>query len=293
MCMDVLESIVEPRVKSGEKVLFVLFDGLSYTEAIILKKELEARQLKLTIKPYLSLVPSITIYARNAIFSGMTPRRIEETWGSQALESNRKERDMLREYFRQDGVAVRYENYGNLSAHADELRQILKGKYTLVACVVRLVDIILSQAPSGEFSKKDAHGFFSSAVKGIVDLVEEVVQSGWLVIIGSDHGNIDTEEPIEVKMTDEIVDRELRGHSRYFAVSKVNRKWVENALAHKLSLCIDNPEAWELPASLNTRATFVAIDPFRFSRRRSDVTIATHGGISLDEMVIPIIEVRK
>ena len=69
---------VVPEIKDS-KTLFVVIDNLRYDQWQAFEDVVTNHYKKLTEKPYYSILPTATQYARNAIFSGLTPLEMEKT----------------------------------------------------------------------------------------------------------------------------------------------------------------------------------------------------------------------
>ena len=77
MSPDVFKRCVFPALDKGEHVFFLLIDNFRLDQWHIIKKLLEDR-FNTTEELYISMLPTATQYARNAIFSGLNPSQIQE-----------------------------------------------------------------------------------------------------------------------------------------------------------------------------------------------------------------------
>ena len=79
MSPDVFKKTVFPLLNSGEKVFLVVFDNFRYDQWREIAKEL-ADDFVFEEKFCLSILPTATQYARNAIFSGLMPSQIAQMY---------------------------------------------------------------------------------------------------------------------------------------------------------------------------------------------------------------------
>lgn len=295
---DILQSRLLPLLEKDMKVFFIIFDGMSLEEATILVDELRSRRRKVDFETCIAIIPSITIYSRNSIFAGMLPSDIERDpdLGVRYLQNNQGERLLLLQFLTSRKLPEDFEyfNFGSLgSKNRAKLREAMK-KQKVVAMVLRLVDVYLTSAPKTELDKSMMRGIFKIALEKteIMDALEDALDYGFRLIITSDHGNIDTKQSIQVEL-DPSMRWEFEAHSRFFrAVSQAIQDSINRALAGLTFKIIEDHYKWRLP-STPEGPIYVAVDPFRFSKRKIDATISTHGGISIQEVILPLIEVRK
>ena len=77
MSPDIFKRTIFPLLNNGEKVFLVVFDNFRYDQWREISKEL-ADDFTFDDQLYLSILPTATQYARNAIFSGLMPQQIAE-----------------------------------------------------------------------------------------------------------------------------------------------------------------------------------------------------------------------
>ena len=77
MSHDLFRKRIFPLLDNGQKVFLLLFDNFRYDQWRTLSRDLAA-QFVIEEDLYFSILPTVTQYARNAIFSGLMPLQIEK-----------------------------------------------------------------------------------------------------------------------------------------------------------------------------------------------------------------------
>ena len=76
---DLFKTYIFPRLDKGEKVFLIVIDNFRYDQWRILSQEI-GDQFDIEEHLYMSILPTATQYARNAIFSGLMPNKIADGW---------------------------------------------------------------------------------------------------------------------------------------------------------------------------------------------------------------------
>ena len=93
---DVFKSKVFPLLNEGEKVFLVVLDNFRYDQWRVLSGELSA-YFEIDEDMYYSILPTATQYARNAIFSGLMPNKIQEMFPDLWVDEDEEEGKNLNE----------------------------------------------------------------------------------------------------------------------------------------------------------------------------------------------------
>ncbi len=70
---QLFKKVILPEIESSEKTLVLVVDNLRYDQFQIIEENIANYYKKQKETPYYSILPTATHYARNAIFSGLTP----------------------------------------------------------------------------------------------------------------------------------------------------------------------------------------------------------------------------
>ncbi len=301
----VVERKVVPHLRQGERVLFLVLDCVRADQWMALEPHL--RRL-FAVEPAfgLSLLPTATPFARNALFAGQLPAQIRRLhpalWEDDfSVESslNRHEKELLRLALREHGLggcSFRYERVDG-GAAAQQLAQRLASAsdVQLYAVVYGFVDILVHKRSESEVIQEitateaayralTATWFAHSPLRAVL---AAAAKAGRTVVLTSDHGSVTVQRRAGV-----VGDRRTTTAVRY----KIGRN-IHADPRHALD--IRDPERWGLPTpSINSNYLVASEDHFfvypnqqRAYERRLTGTLQ-HGGASLEEMVVPVATLR-
>lgn len=303
MSPDLFKRKVFPRLDKGEKVFFIVLDNFRYDQWRILSAEL-ADQFFIDEELYCSILPTATQYARNAIFSGLMPNQIAtmfpELWVDEDEEEgkNLNEEPLIRtqlERFRRKNTFSYYKV--NDSAAAEKLvaqfRQLERNDLNVV--VLNFIDMLshartemkmVRELASDEAAYRSItrSWFLHSPVR---ELFRLLAASDYRVVVTTDHGSIRVNTPVKV-----VGDRNTNTNLRY----KLGRNLTYNP---KEVLEIKDPQSVQLPSpNLSTTYIFAMADSFFAYPNNYNYYVSyykntfQHGGISMEEMLVPLITLQ-
>ena len=211
---DVFSKRIFPLLNNGDKVFLIIIDNLRYDQWRTLTKEITPL-FNFNDELYYSILPTVTQYARNAICAGLMPLNIQQMFPELWIDEDEDEGKNLKEgqliktlmdrYRRKESFTY---NKINDSVGADKLlNQFSKLISTpLNILVINFIDI-MSHARNERQMMHELVGneaayrsitrswFRHSSIKS---LFEKIAESGYKVIITTDHGSIKVEDPIKV-----------------------------------------------------------------------------------------------
>lgn len=302
---DIVPRAVVPLLKAGEKVTLIVIDCLRLDEWFLLESLLSPG-IRVERDIACAILPTATAYGRNAIFSGLWPSEIARTYPefwSEALRDtatkNRHERQLMRQMLAREGIALDRVKYSKVVTRRDAeaiTRQM--GSFVeldLVALVFTFVDtfahgrsrdaIIAEFAQDVGSLRAHLRTWFERSV--VREVIEEMARQGRTTLITTDHGNIQVRRSALVHG-----DRETSPGVR-FKYGKAPRCSEEEAVR------VREPEAFGLPAgSLLKNYIFAKEDFFfvygaqRHEYERQLRGSFQHGGISMEEMILPLVTLR-
>ncbi|MCR9292938.1 MAG: BREX-2 system phosphatase PglZ [bacterium] len=189
---DVLSKVVAPVVESGNKVLMVVLDGMSWAVCHELLEDIrQDHWFEATLdesgrppKPAIATIPSVTNFSRASLLSG------ELTKGAQNVEQKNFEANKSlvdvcdKRYppvlFHKSGVTE-----GNRGALSEELsKKVLSQVYKVVGVVINAIDDRLSNA------QQVVDHWSLSRINPLRALLRLARDSGRVVILASDHGHV-------------------------------------------------------------------------------------------------------
>ena len=297
---DIFKTKVFPLLNGGEKVFLVLLDNFRYDQWRMLAKEL-SEQFDIDESLYCSILPTVTQYARNAIFSGLMPNKIAEMFPNLWVDEDEEEGKNLNEAPLIQTQLERYRRKNTFSYHkinsqdeADKLLQQLNSleKNDLNVVVFNFIDMLSHARTESKMVRELANN--ESAYRSITlswfrhsvisEFFRQLAQTDYKVIVTTDHGSIRCTQPVKI-----IGDRNTNTNLRY----KLGKNL---AYDDKNLFVIKEPQKAMLPSpNLSTSYVFATGDAFFAYPNNYNYYVSyyrdtfQHGGISMEEMIIPLI----
>lgn len=297
---EVFKKKVFPLIDKGEKVFLIVIDNFRLDQWRILSKEI-GDMFEIEEDLYMSILPTATQYARNAIFSGLMPQQIAKMYPELWVDEDEEEGKNLNEEPLIRTQIERYRRHDRFSYHkindsmgAEKFMQQYKNlaQNDLNVLVVNFIDMLshartemkmIRELASDESAYRSITlSWFQHSV--LADVIKELAQSNYKVIITTDHGSIRTINPVKI-----IGDRNTNTNLRYKLGKSLNYDAKE-------VFTIKNPHQAQLPApNLSTSYVFATGDSFFAYPNNYNYYVSyykdtfQHGGISLEEMIIPLV----
>ncbi len=286
-------------VITQQKTLLIVVDNLRYDQWKAFEPFLASSYKSSVEELYYSILPTATQYARNAIFSGLMPSDMEKLhpnyWLNDTDEGgkNMYEKEFLESQLKRLGVNINW-SYHKISSlkQGKKLSDNFKSHKNndLVAVVYNFVDMLSHSKTEMEVIKelastdKSYRSLTQSWFKNspLLDIIQQASQLGFKLIITTDHGTINVKNPTKV-----IGDRNISANLRY----KTGRSL---SFEEKDVLVSKNPKDIHLP-TINMSSSFIFAKgdmffayPNRFNHFVNYYrNTYQHGGISLEEVIIP------
>ena len=300
MSPDIFKRKVFPLLNNHEKVFLIVFDNFRYDQWRVLSQEL-ANEFTFDDDLYISILPTATQYARNAIFAGLMPIQIAEMFPDLWVDEDEEEGKNLNEAPLIETQIQRYRRHDtfsytkiNNSAESERLVQQFRTLLThdLNVIVVNFIDMLsharteskmVRELASDETAYRSitASWFRHSPLRELFSLLS---QTDAKVIITTDHGAIKVSNPTKV-----IGDKNTNTNLRYKLGKNLNYNKKE---VYELK----DPEKAMLPSpNLSTTYIFATNDDFFTYPNNYNYYVNyyrntfQHGGISMEEMLIPLI----
>ena len=113
---DIFKTYVFPALDNKEKVFLIVIDNFRYDQWRMLASEI-GDQFDITENIYMSILPTATQYARNAIFSGLMPEDIEKMFPELWVDEDEEEGKNLNEAPLIETQIKRYRRHDTFSYH--------------------------------------------------------------------------------------------------------------------------------------------------------------------------------
>lgn len=303
MSNDLFRDRIFPLLDNGEKVFLIIIDNFRYDQWRVLAKEIGG-DFSIEEELYTSILPTATQYARNAIFSGLLPKQIKEMFPSLWVDEEDEEGKNLNE---EELIATQISRYRRkdtfsynkvlTSVAADKYMDAINAlaKNDLNVLVINFIDM-LSHARTESLMVRELaanEAAYRSITlswlrhSAIKRLFSYLAGSGYTVVITTDHGSIRVDTPTKV-----IGDKNTNTNLRY----KLGKALNYNG---KDVFEIKEPAKASLPApNLSTSYIFATGNSFFAYPNNYNYYVQyykdtfQHGGISMEEMLIPLIKMR-
>ncbi|PIB30991.1 two-component system response regulator [Maribacter sp. 4U21] len=300
MSHTLFKNSILPEIKD-EKTLLVVVDNLRYDQWYAFEDTVGAFYKKQKEGSYMSILPTATQYARNAIFSGLTPLDMEKKypkwWKNDTEEGGKNlfEAEFLGEQLKRLGLNIKWE-YHKISSlkQGKSLSQNFKSQQDndLTVIVYNFVDMLSHAKTEMEVIKELAsndkayrsltQSWFKNSP--LLEIIQQAQRMGLKLIITTDHGTINVKSPSKV-----VGDRDTSANLRY----KTGR-----SLTYDKSDVLEarDPKHIYLP-SINMSSSFIFAKNDLFFAYPNNYNhyvsyyrnTYQHGGVSLEEMIIPFV----
>jgi len=298
---NVLGEKVIPLLKAGEKICLVVIDNLRLDQWKTIQPVIEDYYSVDTDEVYCSILPTATQYARNALFAGLMPLEIEKhhpgLWVDEEEEEgkNLKEMELLEKQIQRAGLEIKI--------HYDKINNSRGGKklvenvanlmnFDLSAVIFNFVDILSHARTEMDMIRELAYDepAYRSLTRSwfehshLIDFLKEISGKKLKLILTTDHGTIRVQNPLRV-----IGDRKTSSNLRYKQGKNLNYN-------PKQIFEIKHPEMIHLPKSnISSRYIFATNDDYLIYPNNYNQMVNyyrntfQHGGISMEEMIIPLV----
>ena len=306
MSHNILRKKVAPLMTDDKPTYMIVIDNLRYDQWKIIEPSVLEDFAIENEEIYTSILPTATQYARNAIFAGLLPSEIQKRhpnmWKDDEDEGgkNMYEEEFLLANLQMLGKGsskVSYTKITNLDAGRKVVATVPNMKTNgLNVIVYNFVDM-LSHARTDmkvikELAEDDAayrsltaSWFSHSPLK---DIMKQIAKQGANVVITTDHGTINVNRPSRV-----IGDRDITSNLRYKQGRNLN--YQKNDVFE-----MDKPLDYYLPIqNVSSKYIFAKEDMYFVYQNNYNQFVNLykntyqHGGISMEEMLIPIITLRS
>ena len=300
MSPDIFKNVLFPMLDKGEKVFFVVIDNFRYDQWKTIQPLVSEFFNVANESTYLSILPTATQYARNAIFAGLMPLQIQEMFPNLWVDEDEEEGKNLNEKELIQTQLDRYrKHYGfsyfkiNESDFCERVIKQLKGLQTpLNVVVLNFIDMLSHSRTDSKMMRElcnDEAAYRSLTLSWFkhsptYELFRRIAQLGYKIVLTTDHGTVRVQNPVQI-----IGDKNTNTNLRYKVGKSLN-------FQSKNAFEITHPKQVGLPCP-NVSSSYVFCtgedffgypNNFNYYAQYYRNTFQ-HGGISMEELIIPLI----
>jgi len=306
LSVDVVAEYLYPLLSAKSQVFFVVIDCMRLDQWLAIEPILTS-YYNITKHYYYSILPTATPYARNALFSGLYPGEIAqeypELWKPGTADDqskNRYERQLLHRQLKKMGLSLYPEPKYVKVLDVEEAANVNKKLSSffdapLTSMVFNFLDILAHGRSESEILQEIApdESAFRSLMRSwflhshLFEILKALARRDVVVVVTTDHGSV-------------LCTRGTKAFGKKDTSTNLRYKYGNNLRCDpKQSLLIKQPKAYKLPAySFNTtyiiaKENFYFVYPTKFHEyQRQYKNSFQHGGVSLEEMILPVAVMR-
>ena len=296
-----LKNKLSPQLEKEGTTFLLLIDNLRFDQWKVLQPVLSQYFKVEEEELFFSILPTATQYARNALFAGLLPSEIEkrfpQLWKNDDDEGgkNLHEEEFLAANLKRMGKDVKFSynkvtNYSAGKKLAEGISNLMQNKLNVI--VYNFVDMLSHARTEMEVIRElaDDEAAYRSLTLSwfehspLQDIIRQIAEKKCRMIITTDHGTIKVTEPTKV-----VGDRNVNTNLRYKQGKSLD--YVKKDVFE-----VRNPADIFMPKLNVSTAYIFAKQDYFFAYPNNYNHYVTyyrntfqHGGISLEEMIIPYI----
>lgn len=297
----ILKNKLNPLLDRKENIFLVVIDNLRYDQWKIIQPKINELFKVEDESLYYSILPTVTQFARNALFAGLMPSEIEkihpDLWRNEEDEGskNQFEPQLMTSQLKRWGKDIKHSYNKIVSLNegkklADNMSNLMQNKLNVI--VYNFVDMLSHARTEMEVIRELADD--ESAYRSLTlswfehsplhDMLKQIAAKKGMLVITTDHGSIRVTEPSKV-----VGDRATSTNLRY-------KQGKSLTYEKRDVLEVRNPDDAFLPRiNVSTSYIFAKQDKFFAYPNNYNHYVhyyrntIQHGGISLEEMLIPFV----
>lgn len=290
---------IQPQLNQGTPTLLVVIDNLRFDQWKAFEPTVASVYKKTQEELFCSILPTATQYSRNSIFSGLMPSEMEkmhpDLWLNDTEEGgkNMKEAEFLEAQLKRLGLKLNWSYHKisslkqgkklveNFKSHKDEDLTVLVYNFVdMLSHSKTEMEVIKELASTDKSYRSLTQSWFKNSP--LLEIIQQAARLGFKLIITTDHGTINVKNPSKV-----IGDKNTSLNLRYKTGKSLTYE-------DKEVLAAKDPKSIYLP-TINMSSSFIFAKSDYFFAYPNNYNhyvsyyrnTYQHGGVSLEEMIIP------
>ena len=280
----------------------LLIDNLRYDQWKVIEGKVLEKFKIIDDDMYMSILPTSTQYSRNSIFSGLKPSEIANKYPNKWLnDEDEGGKNMFEEDFLIDNLSrsnlnqfkSTYTKITNIDFGRKVINKIENMKHNALNVIVyNFVDMLSHARTEMKVIKElaDDDSAYRSLTSSwfehspLYDIISKIAEQGSKIIITTDHGTINVNKPSKV-----IGDKRVNPNLRYKQGKNLN--YNSNDVFE-----VNDPVKFFLPKqNISSKYIFAKEDLYFVYQNNYNKYVNfykntyQHGGVSLEEMLLPVI----
>lgn len=266
------------RQRQTERIALFILDGMALADWYLIRQAWRARHPAWRFEEQLVLaqIPTITAISRQALVSGLRPAEFAAT-----LDHNRAEPSLWAAFWAREDLTAEACAYVRLPLDEDNVPAEVHSARVRALCLVNnSIDRMLHGASLGGADLQASLRIWLEEKSGRLEaVIAGLLERGFVVYVTSDHGHVEAQgmgRPSEGVLV-QTRSKRARVYDNWHAAANVQHGFKETILWNQDGLLPN--DVWILMPE--QRAAFVTFGEI----------VVTHGGPTLDEVVVPLVTI--
>jgi len=299
---NIFKEKIFPILNKHQSTYMILIDNLRYDQWKVIEPLIIKYFNVVNDSMYTSILPTSTQYSRNSIFSGLHPSQISSKFPDKWLnDEDEGGKNMFEEFFikkqlerlNSKEMKFSYTKITNIDFGRKVINKVSNMKNNdLNVIVYNFVDMLSHARTDMKVIKElaDDDSAYRSLTSSwfkhspLIEIIKKIAEQGSKLVITTDHGTINVNKPSKV-----IGDKNVNPNLRY--KHGKNLKFNKNDVFE-----MSNPKDYFLPMqNISSKYIFAKEDYYFVYQNNYNHYVNyykntyQHGGVSLEEMLLPII----
>ncbi|MGG0250719.1 BREX-3 system phosphatase PglZ [Peribacillus frigoritolerans] len=268
---------IQARKTNNEKVALLVLDGMNFVQWKQVKNYLKDYDFSFEENGVFAWVPTLTSISRQAIFSGNVPY----TFGNTIKTTNSEEK-YWKAFWENQGILKQYVAYqrglGKEEYNRNTIQALKRSSVKVYGAVIDVIDQFTHHAVLGEKSLVSNLSLWLQT-NYLVQLLIDLLNEQYTIYLTSDHGN--TNAKGIGRISEGVLVDQKGERVRIYS----DRTLYEDSLSKINSIPWSNVG---LPDDY-----YVLLSQYKEAFVTKEEHIVTHGGISIEEVIVPFVKVQQ